>query len=398
MLIKIVLVSMLVVEGYCERRFKLEQVLILSRHNVRTPLSKNLFEFTPKEWPKWKEKSGYLTAKGVLLEGYMGEYFTSWLRKEELLLNKDCPSEQSFFVYANTAQRTLASAEAFISKGFPDCNITIHHTSESKDPIFNPVIHNNSAIFKLEASEQMKTLLKSLNLNTSYEDLEAILDYKQSNYCMNEKKCDFTKDMNKIFVNVGFKPNLEGPLKISKSVIDSFIMENYEGFPTKEVAWGLLTNEQQWDLVLDLSKGYHSVIFNTSLVARDVARPLLKYISHIMFEKQYKVALLMGHDANIYTVLKSLDVKPFSLRNQYEMTPAGGKIVFQKLLDVSSGTFYVKIDYVYQFTDQMREGRRLSLVNPPEFTLLQLEGCKLEGNGFCLWDDFVKLLYGLVDN
>lgn len=397
MLIKIVLVSMLVLEGYCERRFKLEQVLILSRHNVRTPLSKNLFEFTPKKWPKWKEKSGYLTAKGVLLEGYMGEYFTSWLRKEELL-NKDCPSEQSFFVYANTAQRTLASAEAFISKGFPDCNITIHHTSESKDPIFNPVIHNNSAIFKLEASEQMKTLLKSLNLNTSYEDLEAILDYKQSNYCMNEKKCDFTKDMNKIFVNVGFKPNLEGPLKISKSVIDSFIMENYEGFPTKEVAWGLLTNEQQWHLVLDLSKGYHSVIFNTSLVARDVTRPLLKYISHIMFEKQYKVALLMGHDANIYTVLKSLDVKPFSLRNQYEMTPAGGKIVFQKLLDVSSGTFYVKIDYVYQFTDQMREGRRLSLVNPPEFTPLQLEGCKLEGNGFCLWDDFVKLLYGLVDN
>lgn len=381
---------------HCEKSFKLKQVLILSRHNVRTPLSKNLADFTPKNWPIWKEKTGYLTAKGALLEGFMGEYFVSWLRKEGLLTN-DCPHEDSFFIYANTAQRTMASAKAFVNKGFPSCNVTIHHTPDDKDPIFNPVIHNASAIFKLEATEQMRALLKTLHLNNSYEDLEEILNYKQSKYCLIENKCDFVTDQNKIYVNVGTKPNLEGPLKISKSVIDSFIMENYEGFPEKEVAWGQLKSTEQWNLVLDLSKGYHSVIFNTTLIANDVAQLLLKYMRDLLLNKEYKATLLMGHDANIYTILKSMGFKPYSLRNQYEMTPAGGKIVFQKWIEDKSGILYVKVDYVYQCTDQMREGRSLSLDNPPEFTSLQLEDCKTDESGFCLWDDFVKLLNSLIE-
>lgn len=388
---------LVLVEGYCAKSLKLQQVLILSRHNVRTPLSKNLEIFTPKTWPVWKEKHGYLTAKGALLEGYMGEYFSLWLQKHGLL-NKECPSEENFFVYANTAQRTMASANAFVSKGFPGCDIKIHHTSDMNDPVFNPIIHNASAIFKLEAADQMRILLKSLHLNSSYEDLEKILNYQQSEYCLNEHKCNFVTDINKIFVNVGFKPNLEGPLKISKSVVDSFIMENYEGFPINEVAWGLLKNNDQWNLVLDLSKGYHSVIFNTTLIARDVARPLLRYMSEIILDKQYRTTLLMGHDANIYTILKSMGFKPYSLKNQHEVTPAGGKIVFQKWLDEETGIFYMKVDYVYQCTNQMREGRSLSMDNPPEFTSLQLEDCKTDENGFCLWDDFVEILNSLVED
>lgn len=397
MYLKLFLISVLVLEGHCEKSFELQQVLILSRHNVRTPLSKNLADFTPKTWPIWKEKNGFLTAKGALLEGYMGEYFTLWLRKQGLLSDK-CPTEENFFVYANNAQRTMASAKAFVVKGFPGCNIAIHSTSGSKDPIFNPVIHNTTAIFKLEAAEQMRMLLKSLHLNSSYEDLEQILNYKQSEYCLREHKCDFITDVNKIFVNVGFKPNLEGPLKISKSVIDSFIMENYEGFPSQKVAWGLLKNNDQWNLVLDLSKGYHSVIFNTTLIAHDLARPLLKYMRDIILNKQYKISLLMGHDANVYTVLKSMGFKPYSLKNQHEMTPAGGKIVFQKWLEEKSGVFFMKVDYVYQCTNQMREGKRLSLDSPPEFTSLRLEGCKADDNGFCLWKDFVGILNSLVED
>nr|XP_049707434.1 glucose-1-phosphatase [Helicoverpa armigera] len=396
MYLKALVLLLLALKSYCEQNFTLEQVLILSRHNVRTPLSKNLADFTPKHWPVWKEKSGYLTAKGALLEGYMGEYFALWLNKQGLLQEK-CPKEDIFYVYANTAQRTLASAKAFVNKGFPGCEVKIHHTSEPKDPIFNPVVHNTSALFKLEAIEQMKMLLKSLHLNGSYVDLEEILNYKQSEYCLTEHKCNLLTDTNKIFVNVGVKPNLEGPLKISKSVIDSFIMENYEGFPKNEVAWGQLKNKEEWNLVLDLSKGYHSVIFNTTLIARDLAKPLLTYMRDLILDKKYIISFLMGHDANIYTVLKSLDFKPYSLKGQYEMTPAGGKLVFQKWKDQNSDFDFLKVEYVYQCTNQMREGRRLSIDNPPEFTSLQLEGCKTDDSGFCLWDDFVALLCSLVD-
>lgn len=388
---RILLVILVALNVHAEQNLKLEQVLILSRHNVRTPLSKNLFEFTPKTWPNWKEKNGYLTAKGVLLEGFMGEFFASWFIKEDLL-NSECPSKNDFYVYANTAERTMSSAKAFVSKAFSNCNITIYHTDKQHDPIFNPVIHNSSNTFKIEAKEQMKALLKSLHLNNSYINMETILDYKDSKYCTIKKKCDFINDKNKLFVNTGFKPNLEGPLKICKSVIDSFIMENYEGFPIDEVAWGTLENINQWDAILDLTKSYHNVIFNTSLVAQDVAKPLINFMYDLLLQRQYKISLLMAHDANIYTVLNSMGFEPYILRDQYEVAPVGGKLVFQKWLDQTSRIYYAKVEYVYQVTEQMRAGRKLSLDNPPEFTLLKLNECKVNENGFCLWDDFVGIL------
>ncbi|CAB3257437.1 unnamed protein product [Arctia plantaginis] len=392
----IILIFLLTFQVCSCQNLKIEQVLILSRHNVRTPLSQNLHEFTPKPWPNWKEKSGYLTAKGALLEGFMGEFFSSWLIQEGVLAKK-CPDEKSFYVYANIAQRTMASADAFISKAFPLCNITIHHTTAAqKDPIFNPVIHNASKTFKIEAVEQMQTLLNSFHFQTSEECLENILDYKASNYCLTKQKCDLVNDKNKIFVNVGFKPNVEGPLKVSKSVIDSFIMENYEGLPIDEVAWGRLKTNDDWNLIMELSKGYHNVIFNTSIVAEDLARPLLTFIKDLLINRQYKVTLLMGHDANIYTVLKSLRVKPYVLNDQYEKAPAGGKIVFQKWMDKISSERYLRIDYVYQTTKQMREGKSLSMINPPDFTLLELEGCEIDANGFCPWNDFVNILNSII--
>ncbi len=46
-------------EGY-----QLEQVLIMSRHNLRAPLANNgsvLEQSTPKQWPEWEVPGGQLT-------------------------------------------------------------------------------------------------------------------------------------------------------------------------------------------------------------------------------------------------------------------------------------------------------------------------------------------------
>ncbi|KAG6464898.1 glucose-1-phosphatase-like [Manduca sexta] len=369
----------------------LKQVLILSRHNVRTPLAKNLELMTPKIWPVWKEKRGYLTAKGALLEGFMGAYFSKWLQKEGLLTDQ-CPTEQELYVYANSAQRTVASAQAFVDDGFPGCNVTVHSQTNS-DPIFNPIVHNKTAAYKQEALDQMQKKLRLLSLKSCYDQIEKILDYEQSKLCLEQGKCDLNTDKNQPYVAAGAKPNLTGPLKISKSAIDSFIMENYEGFHSNEVAWGMLPNEQKWYSIIDLSRGYHNVIFNTTVIAKDVAKPLVKYMSEMLLKDDPpKVLFLMGHDANIYTVLNLMGFKPYYLEKQYEVTPAGGKIVFQKWWDKKIKQYFLKVNYVYQSTDGMRKGYRLSLEYPPEFTLLELNGCTINNEGYCPWQDFKKLL------
>lgn len=376
-------------------RFTLKQVVILSRHGLRTPLSKYLSEMTPKAWPTWKEKPGYLTAKGKVLEGYMGKFFSAWLSQEGLL-PKTCPSEEIFYVYANTKQRTRASASAFVGKAFPKCNITIHHSNSDVDPIFNPVIHNSSAIFREIVIEDMQAQLKALSLNASYKDLDMILDFKNSEICKNDHKCNLATDKNKAYVMSGEKPNLDGPLKIGNSVVDAFVMQYYEGFPLNNVAWGHLETPEEWQTLMCLSKSYHNIIFNTSLVAKDIAQPLIKFMTNIFLNDSVpKISLLMGHDANMYTVLNSLNFKPYMLENQYELSPVSGKIVFQKWFDNVEKVELLRINFVYQSYTQLRDCLELSLENPPQFRLLELNECAVDKNGFCLWSDFVEILQRL---
>ena len=67
-------------EGY-----QLEQVLIMSRHNLRAPLANNgsvLEQSTPKQWPEWEVPGGQLTTKGGVLEVYMGHYMREWLAQQ----------------------------------------------------------------------------------------------------------------------------------------------------------------------------------------------------------------------------------------------------------------------------------------------------------------------------
>ncbi|XP_026322556.1 uncharacterized protein LOC113232134 [Hyposmocoma kahamanoa] len=374
----------------------LKQVFILSRHGVRTPLAKDLDQMTPKKWPDWNKKPGYLTEKGILLEGYMGKYFSELLNKENLLPDY-CPKEEEIFIYANVKQRTIESAKAFVNKAFSGCNITIHQKDHNGiDPVFNVAIHNSSLSFQKLALEQMYEQLRPLNLNKSFEDMSHILDYKLSQLCLIDNECNLITDLNKIIdVQVGFKPNIKGPLKICNSAIDAFIMENYEGFPFNNVAWGQMT-ESKWQDIINLSRKYHNVIFNTTLIAKDLSLPLLNYFRNIFLnDNSTKVTLLMGHDANIYTLINSMSFKPYFLPEQYELAPVSGKIVFQKWFDEVKKKDLLKISYVYQSTKQLRSGIELSLWNPPQFVTLELHNCKIDDKGYCLWDDFVKFLHTL---
>lgn len=375
---------------------RLEQVLIFSRHNVRTPLSKNLARMTSQPWPQFNEPCGYLTKKGFMLEGYMGKYFSEWLYKEDVLPNR-CPLEEEFYVYSNAIQRTLFSAQAFVNSAFPNCNITIHHVDKDiPDPIFTPYIHNSSAIFRKIALEEMKNVLNKLKLDLSYKIMEDILDYNNSDYCKLNKNCNMATDENKLEIIVDKKPQLSGPLKICNEAIDEFMMAYYDGFPMTEVAWGRLNDMEQWRPILDLTASYHNVTFNTTHVANDIAKPLIQYMADKFINKTSKIIFLMGHDANINVFLKAMSFKFYSLEDSFVSTPIGGKVVFQKWYNNYLNKYYLKINYVYQNDEQLREGHALSLKNPPKSTLLELKHCKVDENGFCPWDEFIEFLNSLI--
>ena len=96
--------------------YQLKQVVILGRHNIRSPLSEKgsiLDEITPHDRFRWTSNPGELSLRGAMLETTMGQYFRLWLENEGLFPENYIPRDGAVRFYANGLQRTQATAHYF---------------------------------------------------------------------------------------------------------------------------------------------------------------------------------------------------------------------------------------------------------------------------------------------
>lgn len=382
-------------EGY-----QLQQVLIMSRHNLRAPLANNgsvLEQSTAKAWPQWDVPGGQLTTKGGVLEVYMGHYMREWLAQQKLVTGGECPPENAVYAYANSLQRTVATAQFFITGAFPGCGITVHHQPQmgTMDPTFNPVITDDSPAFREKALQAMEKERQGMQLTESYKLLETMIDYRNSPSCKEKQVCSLSEGKDTFSAGYQQEPGGSGPLKVGNSLVDAFTLQYYEGFPKDQVAWGEITSDKQWQVLSKLKNGYQDSLFTSTAVAQNVAKPLVKYIDNALVGEEAnkaKVTLLVGHDSNIASLLTALDFKPYQLPGQYERTPIGGKLLFQRWHDSAGNRDLMKIEYVYQSTEQLRNADALTLQAPPQRVTLALNGCPVDDQGFCPLETFKKVI------
>ncbi|EFO1666286.1 bifunctional glucose-1-phosphatase/inositol phosphatase [Escherichia coli] len=382
-------------EGY-----QLQQVLMMSRHNLRAPLANNgsvLEQSTPNKWPEWDVPGGQLTTKGGVLEVYMGHYMREWLAQQGMVKSGECPPSDTVYAYANSLQRTVATAQFFITGAFPGCDIPVHHQEKmgTMDPTFNPVITDDSAAFSEQAVAAMEKELSKLQLTDSYQLLEKIVNYKDSPACKEKQQCSLVDGKNTFSAKYQQEPGVSGPLKVGNSLVDAFTLQYYEGFPMDQVAWGEIKSDQQWKVLSKLKNGYQDSLFTSPEVARNVAKPLVSYIDKALVTDRTsapKITVLVGHDSNIASLLTALDFKPYQLHDQNERTPIGGKIVFQRWHDSKANRDLMKIEYVYQSAEQLRNADALTLQAPAQRVTLELSGCPIDANGFCPMDKFDSVL------
>ena len=380
--------------------YQLQQVLMMSRHNLRAPLATNgsvLQQSTPKSWPEWEVPGGQLTTKGGVLEVYMGHYMREWLAQQGLVTSGECPAPETVYTYANSLQRTVATAQFFINGAFPGCDIVVHHQDKmgTMDPTFNPVITDESTAFRDRAVQAMEKERQSLKLDESYKLLSQMTDYQNSPACKEKQECSLSEAKDSFSANYQKEPGVQGPLAIGNSLVDAFTLQYYEGFPLDQVAWGEIKTDQQWRVLSQLKNGYQDSLFTSADVARNVAKPLVKYIDNALVTdaaKTPKITVLVGHDSNIASMLKALDFDTYTLPSQYERTPIGGKIVFQRWHDTKANRELMKIEYVYQSTEQLRNADKLTLETPPQRVTLALKGCPVDADGFCPMDTFAKVM------
>jgi len=177
------------------------------------------------------------------------------------------------------------------------------------------------------------------------------------------------------------------------------MLQYYEGYPMKDVAWGKITTPEQWKKLEDIKNLYHETLFGSPAIAANAAKPLLTFIAGALDPKlattadqkaaqQAKLAVLVGHDSNIASLLAALKTQDYQLPGQYERTPINGTVVFQRWHDKKTDKDLMKIEYVYPTARQLRNNVALSLKNPPERVTLQIEGCTVDKQGFCPMEQF----------
>ena len=372
-------------EGFSER-YTLKQVVVLSRHNIRSPLSgrrSTMQRITPHEWYHWSSAPSELSLRGGALETMMGQYFRKWLVSEGLMRENEIPDEGTMRFYANSLQRTIATAQYFSSGMLPVANIRIEHHCElgKMDSVFAPQITDDSETFKALAQQQITAMggKKGMigigeKMAGNYKVLERVLDMEQSKACLEGDTCHFRTDDAHVYLVKYREPGMGGSLRLACQAADALILQYYEEPNAMKAAFGQTLRWEDWESISAIKDWYVDVLFTAPAVARQVARPLLRTILEELQAEGRHFTFLCGHDSNIASVLASIEAEEYNLPNTIEKkTPIGCKLVIEKWVDYK-GQAFGALNLVYQSTEQLRSMALLDLENPPMVFPIRLKG------------------------
>ena len=374
-------------------RYTLKQAVVLSRHNIRSPLSgrhSTMQRITPHEWYHWSSAPSELSLRGGVLETMMGQYFRKWLVSEGLLQENEIPAEGTMRFYANSLQRTIATAQYFSSGMLPVANIRIeHHCQVGKmDSVFAPQITDDNETFKALAQLQITAMggEKGMvgigeKMADNYKVLERVLDIDQSKACLEGDTCYFRTDDAHVYLIKYREPGMGGSLRLACQAADALILQYYEEPDVVKAAFGHILRREDWESISAIKDWYCDVLFTAPVVARQVARPLLRTILEEFRTQGRQFTFLCGHDSNIGSVLAALEAEEYSLPNTIEKkTPIGCKLVIEKWED-NKGQTFAALNLVYQSTEQLRSMSLLDLENPPMVFPILLKGINANVDG-----------------
>jgi len=375
--------------------YKLEQVVVLSRHNIRSPLSEKgsvLDTMTPHNWISWSSKASELSLRGGVLETEMGQFFRKWLEKEGLFPENYMPRDGEVRIYANSKQRTISTANYFKTGLLPVSNqlVEYHMEFDAMDPVFNPRLTNINDLFKEEALQQMTEIYNSrmADLSDNYKLLGEVIDVEESEDYKSGKFTEFKPGDDTFSLEEMKEPALKGSLKTACSLSDALVLQYYEANP-QNVAFGKHLSMKQWKDIAEIKDAYQDVLFSAPKIASNIASPLLKEIKAELDNNTRSFSFLCGHDSNISSVMSALSIEDYNLPNAIEKTPIGCKLVFCKWVD-SSGKEYISIDMVYQSLDQLKGMNLLDESNPPCIVELKFNGLEPNPNGLYTLEDVMK--------
>ena len=396
--------------------YTLDKVVILSRHNIRSPLSGGgslLSEITPHTWFSWTSAPSELSVRGGTLETIMGQYFRQWLEAEGLFPENYRPEDGAVRFYANSKQRTIATSTFFAAGLLPvwDTPVEWHAAYDTMDPVFSPYLTFLSPSYEEDAIEEISAMGNGAGLDEILAELQDALsllmdvtDMEESERYQAGDYGNLLEGATEILLEEGEEPAMRGPIKTATSVADALTLQYYEEPDAVKAAFGHALSEDDWKLLHSIVDVYTDMLFATPLLSVNEAHPLLQEIRSELLAEGREFSFLCGHDSNIASVLSALGVEDYTLPGTVEpKTPIGVKLVFARYLTQEDEAFYT-VSLVYQSTQQLRELSLLTPENPPMEQFLSFQGVEMnadhmiaEGDLLALFDDAISAYDSLLE-
>ncbi|MBM6594394.1 histidine-type phosphatase [Microvirga pudoricolor] len=394
-----------------------DKAVIVSRHGVRPPTSqKALDPLSVDPWPSWPVPDGDLTPRGATAATLMGGFYRARLG-ESGLLAAGCPSAGEVFAWADKSERTKATANALLEGLYPGCGLKAGFNAKEAGPLFHPIASGVAPVDRAKAQAEMMLALGGSfeaakeRYADDFQRLAKVLRGPTPKACAKAKLqagCSLVDlPWSIATVSKGRSVALKGPLDWAGTVGEVVRMEYANGFPLDRVAWGRVPDANAVKAILALHTAYYDASLRIPAIARPNASQLLNQVSLALRQDtplaqpggppSSKLVLIVGHDTNIATMQAAMGVR-WSLQGYPDNdTPPAGAYLFERLRDTATGSFSVRLSYLAQNLDQIRNLTPLTGASAgPETIALTLAGCP-PAPAACGLSDFTKALAAGID-
>ncbi|HEY1806876.1 MAG TPA: histidine-type phosphatase [Terracidiphilus sp.] len=393
----------------------LQLVIVLSRHGVRSPLNlqADLDKYSAAHWPKWDVAPGILTNHGYDLIKIFGAWDRVKFSGEGLLAPTGCADAGHVTIVADTDQRTRQTGKALAEGMFPGCGISIHSQPDgTTDPLFLPskagIGHPDPALVTAAVAGRIGG--NPTNLTETYRPQLAALDRILSG-C---GRLPPNPQRISIFdIPAGLKPGTEdspvaarGPLVTASTLIENLLLEYTEGMSTADTGWGCVDGATL-RFIMQANVAAWNYDVRTPAFARTYASNLLAHIRTTMEQSvkgtpirgaigkpDDRMLILVGHDSDIAAVAGALGID-WIADGRADDTPPGGALLFQ-LWRSPRGASFVRVEFITQTLEQMRNSVPLTPANPPAEAPIFVPACS-GADLSCTWESFSAAMRQATD-
>ena len=368
-------------------KYELKEVVVMSRHNIRSPLASGgavHTRVTPHQWFTWSSPGSQLSLRGGVLETEMGQFFRKWVVSEGLLPDNYRPEGDEVLFYANSRQRTFATAKYFSAGFLPFANVEILHKYEEDkmDPVFTAQFTKMNDGYRQQVLAEMNAMHGGpqawmQSVQPALTLVEQVIDMAHSPAAENDTT-HFWFDDTQFKIEKGDEPKMTGGYKLANSVADALVLQCYES--ESMAVFGHELSLEQWRAICGIKEVYDGLLFTAHSAAVNLAYPLVSRIREELHHEGRKFTFLCGHDCNLASIGAALRFVYPETEQALELhTPIGSKLVFEKWSDGKEE--FVAINLVYQSVGELQQHTLLSLEVPPVVLPVTVEGLIANDDG-----------------